>query len=306
MIMESMYYFPPFQKRFYCSLSLDNYAFNKNVLYNPHSKILSLIFSLWKKNKFFRDLFICKYADLPKNLAESLSYLNKYGDDFQALIGTKGIEQKNSFLIYKNNKPVIFAKSGTSEKSNYLIDKEFNTLIHIQHLKETPKPLDLKIINGLNILITSIINGAQLKKIELDDKVFDFILSIKEIKSPKIINELIYVFSHGDCCPWNYLYNEESDIFLIDWEFGGYYPLGYDLLTFIFRTNFLLKPKVNIEQLLIFNNEKIKKYYFKCGIYEYDKYLLEIIEIQLEIVKNKGNERLISNWLKFKKIILNR
>ncbi|MFA5299572.1 MAG: phosphotransferase, partial [Lutibacter sp.] len=128
--------------------------------------------------------------------------------------------------------------------------------------------------------------------------ILDKIIELGEMKINSLKNfkgSLESSFAHGDFCPWN-LMTSNDQILIYDWEFAGDYPLGYDLFTFIFQTNFLLKPKKNIEAIIIENEHSILSYFKSKNSLDWKSYLIEFAKLKVEFELNKGTNKLISNY----------
>ena len=69
---------------------------------------------------------------------------------------------------------------------------------------------------------------------------------------------------------------------------GGNYPLGYDLFTFIFQTNFLLKPNKSIQKIINENKNRIEQYFAHFNIFEWSNHLIDFSKIKVNLEKEKG------------------
>ena len=83
---------------------------------------------------------------------------------------------------------------------------------------------------------------------------------------------------------------------IFDWEMAGEFPLGYDLITYVFRTSFLIYPRKKVNAVLTENIKYIREYYKEVEVEDFNKYIAEIAIIQLNYVKNKGVASLMKNW----------
>ncbi len=148
--------------------------------------------------------------------------------------------------------------------------------------------------------MTEYFEGDKYKTTELDDDILKTILLISKINVNDVNtygkNDSIKCFNHGDFCPWNLLI-DHNNIKIIDWEMAGYYPLGYDLFTFIFQTNFLLSSKT-IHKILNSNKKYIIEYFKIYDIINWKPYLKEFASIKLRFEKEKNDSKLLKHYQK--------
>jgi thiamine kinase-like enzyme len=187
-------------------------------------------------------------------------------------IGTKGVDQTTT-IITLDQKPNKFLKLANNFNSKKLVKNEAETLKQLEKIKEinSPQLYYFNSNNNYSYFVTEVVVGNKLKFTNFTKKIFNLLLTIG--LKPKDDLGMIQIFSHGDFCPWNMLLTKDNEIVLIDWEMAGYKPLGYDLFTFIFQTNFILNPKKGIDKILSDNIEWIEQYFDHYNVIEYKKYL---------------------------------
>ena len=184
---------------------------------------------------------------------------------------------------------------------------EHYILKNLQGLDFVPKIQNFYKDDTQTLLKTDVLSGNRLDNIPLNETILNclFILSEQSVKSQnKTKSNLKFIFAHGDFCPWNMM-EKNKKILLFDWEMGGNYPVGYDLFTYIFQTNFLLNPKKSISEIMLENKDNMKLYFKYFKIYDWNNYLLEFIllKIDLEIKKREHNKAVLyENLLNFVKI----
>lgn len=302
---NTFYYFPPWRRQFFFSTSLVDADKSINYIYSPYNRKLKIIWSLWKKSYYLRQLlFKCSCKKLPPIFHQISQIIGSENHQYQINTGTPGPEQKFTMLVSGQNGQNIFVKAGISEKSIDLIKNENDILAYLSEKFYVPKVIDHFFSNGVQILLTEAINGKKYEGSNLTDEILAYLFSINKL-SIENRDMFIYCFSHGDFCPWNIIYRNNSQICLIDWELSGMYPLGFDLIVFIFRTSFLLNPKKNIYTLLNENISIIQYYYQVFGIDDFKRYLNLIAINQSCYASDKGSVLLINNWEKLAKITEN-
>ncbi len=267
-------------------------------LYTPYSWVTSIYWFLWENITFFRIKNKCLQNELPNDYQNIFELI---GSDYTLSFnsGNRGEEQKISVLAYNtktNNK--LFAKFSIKPKARQLSINEINILEKYGDNILIPKLIDKKVNDDFVFFSTTYIEGKQRKTIHLDNKILDLLLLISEKSSFKK-NDLIFTFAHGDFCPWNIIEQKEN-LKLIDWEMAGEYPLGYDLFTYIFQTNFILKPKKSIDAIINENNKWISLYFKEWDINNWKFYLLQFIEKKLIIEENKTGQTLLLKFISLK------
>lgn len=211
--------------------------------------------------------------------------------------GTPGPEQKITALGFENNE-YFFIKYAQTPLAAANVTNEHNILQQLKMLVFVPHVLDFKTSNNTVLLKTSVLQGnrygGQIITNDLIDILFTLVgLTINTTHSAR--TKLKTAFAHGDFCPWNMM-EKEGRILLFDWEMAATYPLGYDLFTFIFQTNFLLFPEKEIQTILNENNNAVNQYFNHFGIINWSGYLKAFAEIKLSLEQKKGTNSLIANY----------
>ena len=84
-----------------------------------------------------------------------------------------------------------------------------------------------------------------------------------------------------------------GNIKVYDWEMAGFYPLGYDLFTYIFQVEFLLNKKYRFKKLLEYNNDNINNYFNFFNVADWKPYLSAFIKLKIEFESIKKNQKLL-------------
>ncbi len=302
---DKFYFFPPWRKQFFYSDKLIDLKETASLFYHPYILSSKIVWKLWREVKPFRNLFKVYSENLPSLFNQIVHNYNLNSDYFfQVNTGTRGIEQKMTILAHGLNGQDLFIKAGVSVLAKKMITNEFKTLKWLNGRLETPLVVESSLSEGLGTIATEVLKAKKVSNIKLNEKVFNYIQSIGELKENKIKDGLIYVFSHGDCCPWNFLEKDNNKLVLIDWELSEFLPVGYDLFTYIFQTSFLLDPKKSYHNLILENEYWIINYFSIFQIENYTKYLLAFINLKKEKEKEKGNTPLLAKMLKMEKYFL--
>lgn len=295
--MQNLYHFPPWRKQFYFSSRLLDDKIEIPLIYQPYIASSKLIWYLWKKVGLFRKCFKIKAFDLPHTFLQVSSILQLDSNTlYQINTGTAGPEQKMTILAHDSVNGELFIKAGTTSIARELIANEIHCLLTLNGRLGTALVVDSFSDDSISILATELIHGNKFSRVNLDEYIFNYILRVSQFNKPVYRGGLLYTFTHGDCCPWNFIEKENNEIVLIDWELSTLHPIGYDLFTFIFQTSFLLTPKKDI-QLLIDENEKwIELYFSHMEIRNYEAYLKIFVELKVEAEFRKGNTPILKLW----------
>lgn len=146
-----------------------------------------------------------------------------------------------------------------------------------------------------SFLKTELFTGKRITREEPDKDVISMIRKIQSLNIQdcnKVNTNLETSFAHGDFCPWNLMIVGKS-LKVFDWEMGGYYPVGYDLFTYIFQTSYLLHPQRLPEEIVAKNIVHFKAFF---GDIDWRPFLASFAEIKLEVEILKSNRRLIPHY----------
>jgi thiamine kinase-like enzyme len=163
-----------------------------------------------------------------------------------------------------------------------------------------PKVLDFYSDDCQVLLKTSVLDGKRLNNKPIDKSTIDQLILLSEQKvnySKTTSSNLRTCFSHGDFCPWNMMTNN-GVVLLFDWEMAGFYTLGYDLFTYIFQTRFLLNPKTPVKNIVVENIKAIDYYFSHFKISDWKPYLRAFIDHKISLEKLKGDNGLLTEYLK--------
>lgn len=211
--------------------------------------------------------------------------------------GTHGAEQKITALGFENN-TYFFIKYAQTPLAAINVTNEYEILRQLKTLDNVPLVLDFKEINSKVLLKTSVLQGERFSARIITGNLVQtlFTLANLSVKTTNIRDKKLKTsFAHGDFCPWNMM-ESEGKILLFDWEMAASYPIGYDLFTFIFQTNFLLHPEKNIEILLKENVNNIICFFNHFYILNWHEYLAAFAEIKLDINQRKGKNSLFTKY----------
>jgi hypothetical protein len=270
------YHFPFWRKQFYFHLAAISDA-DLLAIYEPYSLVTKLIWKCWKRSSIIRKYSASdttEIVDTYNILKEIISDLDKF--TWAINLGNKGLDQKITILLRHKtlNENFFFVKVGKSTVSMSHISNEIAFLKEnlIENLTPTLYHFEQK--EKYAFLITHAFAGKKIRNPNMSNPIFDIACSIvnqKELYQNQE-NKLIYSFNHGDFCPWNVL-EVDNNLKVIDWEAAGFYPLGYDLFTYIFQTSFLLKPKIKPESILLQNKNWIDRFFSSYRVDNWHSYL---------------------------------
>jgi len=299
------YYFNPFNKQYYFPEGYEQYPIFAKF-YQPYKVIAVLFWKIWQSSSVFRKLFSTNHPErvLP------LDQLKEFVTPCSILtfnLGTTGIEKKISVLgVERSSDTKFYIKYATSDLASRNVFNEGNVLKQLSHLTFVPK-LQLCILeeNRFTLIKTTVLNGTKIKYHPVDEKILNIlftlsnqkILSIREYKS-----NLVNCFAHGDFCPWNMLMNN-GNIEIFDWEMAGQYPLGYDLFTYIFQFDFLVKETMRFKLIIDDNINVINQYFTFFEINDWKPYLKEFSDLKLKLEMKKNNHELIKPYLQLKEFV---
>lgn len=295
MSTENYSYYPPKNPQFF----FPKREFNSyKKYYTPFSLKSKVFWFLYCNSNILRSFFIIKEDDIPLPISEIKKIAVFKNATYFYNIGTEGIEQKATIVV-SNKTQNRFIKFAQKEKAKELVQNESKILFFLKEKAElnSAKILYSHSSNPTSYIVTELIDGEKVKFTNINQQILLLLLQISKLEQTNI--DLKYVFSHGDFCPWNMLLNKHQEIVLIDWEMAGLKPLGYDLFTFIFQINFLLKPKLKVDKILQENCIHINEYFSNFQIKDWNEYLIKFAEIKIE--KEKSNPLLL---LKYKELLV--
>lgn len=267
-------------------------------LYNPYTKAGRLSWFMFRKFRFYRMLFT-KY-EIEEYLPEGkIKKLLGFSSQIAFNLGTKGIEQKITGLGF-NGTDYFFIKCGVTELAKKNIQNEYLILKEIKLLDFVPKIIDYKAENDISLLQTTVLFGERCQKIHLDEAIFERLFELSELSPPNIIREnTTYrtVFAHGDFCPWNMM-KRNKKLLIYDWEMAGFYPLGYDILTFVFQSNFILYPAKDNDKIIQENIDHLKAYFNFYGVTDWRLYTQLFAEEKIRRESCKVHSNIIDRYSK--------
>jgi len=300
------YYFNPLSKQYYFPEGFQKYPVF-STFYKAYKLSARIIWKIWRNVSIIRNLFYTNEVEeiLP------IEHIRKYVSPDSILafnLGTKGIDQKVSVLsIDTTTNYSFFIKYATSKIARENVLNEGLVLQQLSKLPFVPKLILSTHEDDIYTLIkTSVLSGEKTKLQPLNDRLLDILytLSQQNVKSNRDYkSDLLRCFAHGDFCPWNML-SEGCKINIFDWEMAGQYPLGYDLFTYIFQYEFLVKEIKRFDKILKENSLFIQQYFSHFMIDNWIPYVHEFAKIKYEIELKKNNPDLIESYLSMEQEVL--
>jgi thiamine kinase-like enzyme len=294
---KNYFYYPPNKPQFYFPKS---YFSQFSNYYLPYSFKSRVFWWLFKSFSIFRNIFLINEKSIPLPISEVKRIINDRCAICFYNLGTEGEEQKSTIIAHSNDQKV-FLKIAQQKTATNLINNEARVLKEISELNVSfaPELIRSGKDNGFTYLMTNIIEGRKPSSTKLTSELLEVMVTLSKHQKKK--DGLILSFNHGDFCPWNILLNKNNNIILIDWEMAGYKPLGYDLFTYLFQTNFLLNPKKSANQIIVENKTKINFFFENFGITNWATYLSQFAMIKIQYQELKKE-----NWLthKYKQILV--
>ncbi|TVZ16945.1 phosphotransferase [Maribacter sp. MAR_2009_72] len=212
-------------------------------------------------------------------------------------MGTKGREQKITALGF-DKKQYFFIKYAQTQISRELVSNEYNILNRLAIYDFVPKIISFYQDKNEILLKTSVLKGERVNTVKINQLILNRLYDLAQVNIDNLCNKykkIKYSFAHGDFCPWNMMdYNGNIQIF--DWEMAGVYPLGFDLFTFIYQTNFLLNPEKIFSVILEENELFILEYFHKYGVKDWKLYLIHFCEIKINSEKKKGVNSMLNQY----------
>lgn len=277
------FYYPFWRKQYF--FHEDSLRYKELIsIYQPYKWLLKCVYFLWRNIIAIRYAFSIKIRDsyVEKNIISAIPDLR---DSVWVIdIGRKSLHRKVSGIMIKEQNGSIcktFFKVGNTSYAKHAVEKEAGFYKKFSHLGIVPKLITFKSCNKLTYYTAEYIDAKKLTYILLDENITDLIIKISELPIDEMHNyskskNLKLCFSHGDMCPWNILrMNNSNSLLVVDWEFAGIYPLGFDFLTYIFQATFLLERHLSARFILQRNKLVIDNFYKKFGIIEINTYLNE-------------------------------
>lgn len=270
--------------------------------YSPYSLKSKMFWLIYQKSKLIRSVFTITEKDIPLPIQKIKSILKPQNNHYTCFynLGTKGEEQKATVIASSNNQK-LFLKFAEKQKAKELVKNEIEILQELQEQTTitAPKLIDCVSNNNFTALVTEVISGKKMTDINLSDEVIKLLFDLPKLK-PIEYTKNIKTFAHGDFCPWNMIVNDNGELLLVDWEMAGFKPLGYDLFTYLFQTNFLLNPKITPQQIIYLNKTKINTFFKTFGVSSWNSYLTKFATLKIETEQAKKNSTLL---IKYKQLL---
>lgn len=265
-------------------------------IYQPYSRLTSLLWFLWKSNSFVRKFFVADCKMLPIPLSELAGLIRNFKNCRWVFnLGSEHYGNRLSAIVRENGdgNRVLFVKIGISDQDRKMVQNEHYALQALAGNQMIPRLLSGGNLSNSYFIITEAFNAHKLSNTAVDEKIIATIVEISGFKEKLRDPEThgILAFAHGDFCPWN-LMEIDGGLRVIDWEMASYYPLGYDLFTFIFQSSYLIRPKFHSRKILNENLTHIESFFARFGLVDWTLYLSEFADMksrQYETDKKLGH-----------------
>ncbi|ADQ80464.1 hypothetical protein Palpr_2329 [Paludibacter propionicigenes WB4] len=296
------YYFNPFSRAYYFPKGFKNYSLF-TTFYKPYKLSARLMWQIWQISSFVRYLFSTSHPEeiLP---LEQIGQFVTPSSILAFNFGTDGIEKKTTVLgVDTITNDTFFIKYATKETACKNVFNEGVVLQQIKHLSFVPTlQLIVNMEHEFTLIKTTVLSGEKMKHEPINEEMLTilFTLADQQVESNRIYDSnLRSCFAHGDFCPWNILIYEGA-IKLFDWELAGQYLLGYDLFTYVFQYEFIVKEKMRFELILKENSDIIQRYFHHFEIDNWIPYLQEFSKLRHRLESDKNDIQLIEYYLRLK------
>lgn len=295
----SYFFFNPFNKQYLFPENFEHYELF-NDFYQPYNLKGKVSWWIWKNVRLFQ--YFSKVKNIQKLVP--IEILNEYLVNptiFAFNRGTRGPEQKISVLCVDSlTGQEFFIKYADSDIPIECINHERIVLEKLAHLDFVPQLIDYVASSKFTFIKTEVFRGDRLTEQKVNDLLLDVLIQIsiqKDVIEREEKSDLY--FAHGDFCPWNMIICQ-NELKVYDWEMACYYPLGYDLFTYILQPYLLLDGSSNFEKLLFKNRELIVSYFSHFGVENYRALLLEFVKIKMDLLKSTHNDKLYGSYEELK------
>lgn len=297
------YYIHPFKPQYFFPRGFEKDPIFRSF-FQPYSFKGKVSWTLFCNSRLYRQFFKKRNIEpyIPEQAIRNIL-------DCQSLmafnIGTPGPEQKITALGREAG-DYFFIKYGQTPLARKNVSNEYNVLKLLELKADfAPIPQDFYQDEQQVLLQTEIIRGEREQRTRLSEAILQILIELAEldIQIQKTTNsDLKQVFGHGDFCPWNIM-DKNGEKVLFDWEMGGTYPLGYDLFTFLFQTNFLLHPEKTQKKIITSNKYYINHYFNHFCIKDWNPYLIAFARVKANLEKSKDEEGLYQSYKELKKYV---
>ena len=299
------YYFNPFSKQYYFPEGFQKYPLFA-TFYQPYKMCAKIMLNVWQSSTLFLYIFSTKRPEKILPL-EQIGQFVPPNSILAFNLGSAGVEKKISILgIDPSTNETFFIKYANKKVACNNVYNEGLILQQITHLSFVPKlHLKVNLENQYTLIKTSVLDGERINFLHLNEQILTilFTLSNQQVKSNRIYNSsLKSCFAHGDFCPWNML-TYQGNINVFDWELAGVYPLGYDLFTYIFQYECLVKENVRFDIIVKENSEIIQKYFKHFNIDYWIPYLREFSNLKHKLESDKNDKVLIDYYFRLKELV---
>ena len=284
-----IYYFPFWRKQYFFHASS---IFDEQLLsiYHPYGKILKLVWWCWNSSRYLRNLSSLSINRLPFKVNELGSQITGTKDFvWSANYNVDGQIKKTTFLFKETGdlKQSYFVKYAIEDDARGLIKHEAKVLKQLQSKTFAPQLRCFTESSMYTFLSTDFFSGVKRTEPTMSDSILRLMIEIGKSaqQDSSKESELLFLFAHGDFCPWNIL-ESTKEIKVIDWEMAGIYPLGYDLFTYIFQTSFLLHPRRKPLVVYEENVHWMNKFFCEYNIIDWQPYLSEFASLKFQQYKN--------------------
>ncbi len=271
-----------------------------NGMYTPRSITAVFAWNLWKNSRLIRLFFSSHVKELPIPVDFLKSKFQNFSKWAWVLnMGTTNSEKKITglFLNHNSRSAPMFLKFSDSPRGIQLVKKEIDILEFVNSKGLKPGLIEHGDYKNAKYFLCEVVKGNKLKSSSMSVNILNCLLHLNSLK-PLVYDEhvgLFYSFSHGDFSIWNLL-EHDNNITAIDWERSDQ-RMGYDLFTFIIRTQYAINKRQPVKKLVNENKKWIDLYYAQFNITNWFPYLQNFIQHENQIpypekIKEKYEEAL--------------
>ena len=296
------FYLKPGAPQYYFPANYHKYPYLLS-LFKPYTSLGEVYWWFWQKFPPLR--YFCSITSIEKIFRTDIIYSHVSSNAIMAFNkGTPGPEQKTSVLGFEpDENRYFFMKLADLSAAKENVANEKYILRELEGEVFVPKLLDSKTTNEYALIKTSVFRGEKEQRL-LNEKILELLYTLAGMKvsmQRSFKTNLDCCFAHGDFCPWNILETYDGQLKVFDWEMAGSYPLGYDLFTFLFQTNFLLSPKVSFDEIIDNNKTYINEYFSRFNVDNWKQFLSEFAKIKAELEEGKDDKELLEKYRELKK-----
>ncbi len=257
------------------------------AFYHPYSWKLQTFYELWKNASLVRLL-----RTMDTGSSDEFNTILKAIPDLENAVwvidtGRHSVHRKVSGIYCGDrdaDATMRFFKLGFTRYSKDAVAREASFYKSVSHSGLTPAVFATMNEPDYTAYVGEYISGRKLEHFEITKKITSTIEMLSEMRFSGVINynvnaSLMVSFAHGDFCPWNILVTDDGEYKIIDWEFAGVYPRGFDFLTFKIQVPFLMERRKSVAQIWMSARSEVKRYFEHYAIENWMDYVREFANI---------------------------